>query len=105
MQHTFYFRLHQIYFQLTKISLKYILSVSAYMYWRNWWNDWQGKPKYSEKTCPNAALSTANHTCCPDANPGHRGGKLATNRLSHGTTQGYLQATRFDGTYYTALHT
>jgi hypothetical protein len=23
--------------------------------WRNWWNeDWQGKPKYSEKTCPSA---------------------------------------------------
>jgi hypothetical protein len=23
---------------------------------------------------------------CPDANPGHRGGKPATNRLSYGTT-------------------
>jgi hypothetical protein len=31
---------------------------------RNWWNDWQGKPKYSEKTCPNAALSITNPTCC-----------------------------------------
>jgi hypothetical protein len=31
---------------------------------RNWWNDdWQGKPKYSEKTCLSAALSTANPTC------------------------------------------
>jgi hypothetical protein len=29
-----------------------------------------GKPKYSEKTCPSAALSTTNPTCCPDANPG-----------------------------------
>jgi hypothetical protein len=29
--------------------------------WSNWWNeDWQGKPKYSEKTCPNATLSTKN---------------------------------------------
>jgi hypothetical protein len=26
--------------------------------WRNWWNeDWQGKPKYSEKTYPSATLS------------------------------------------------
>jgi hypothetical protein len=31
--------------------------------------DWRGKPKYSEKTCPNVALSTTNPTCCPDANP------------------------------------
>jgi hypothetical protein len=38
------------------------------------WNDWQGKPKYSEKTCPSAALSTTNPTCCPYANPGRRGG-------------------------------
>jgi hypothetical protein len=33
-------------------------------WWRNWWNDdWQGKPRYSEKTCPSAALSTTNPTC------------------------------------------
>jgi hypothetical protein len=52
----------------------------------NWWNDeWQGKPKYSEKTCPSDALSTTNPTCCPDANPGCRGGKPASNRLSYGT--------------------
>jgi hypothetical protein len=31
--------------------------------WRNWWNeDWQGKPKYSEKTYPRATLSTTNPT-------------------------------------------
>jgi hypothetical protein len=25
--------------------------------WRNWWNeDWQGKPKYSEKTCSSATF-------------------------------------------------
>jgi hypothetical protein len=30
--------------------------------WSNWWNeDWQGKPKYLEKTCPNATLSTTHH--------------------------------------------
>jgi hypothetical protein len=29
-----------------------------------WWNeDWQGKPKYSEKTCPSATWSTTNPTC------------------------------------------
>jgi hypothetical protein len=31
--------------------------------WSNWWNeDWQGKPKYSEKTCPSATLSTTIET-------------------------------------------
>jgi hypothetical protein len=44
------------------------------------WNDWQGKPKYSEKTCPSAALSTTSPTCCPYANPGRRGGKPESNR-------------------------
>jgi hypothetical protein len=29
-----------------------------------WWNDdWQRKPKYSEKTCPSATLSTTNPKC------------------------------------------
>jgi hypothetical protein len=56
-------------------------------WWRNLWNDWQGKPKYSEKTCPSAALSTKNPTCCPDANPGRRGGKPAANRLSYGAAE------------------
>jgi hypothetical protein len=46
---------------------------------------WQGKPKYSEKTFPNAGLSTTNPTCCPDANAGRHGGKPAINRLSYGT--------------------
>jgi hypothetical protein len=54
-------------------------------WWRNWWNkDWKGKPKYSEKTCPSATLSTTNPTWPdPGSNPGHRGGKPATNRLSY----------------------
>jgi hypothetical protein len=38
-----------------------------------------------KKTCLSAALSTTNPTCCPDANPGRRGGKPATNRLIYGT--------------------
>jgi hypothetical protein len=37
------------------------------------------------RTYPSAALFTTNLTCCPDANPGLRGGKPATNRLSYGT--------------------
>jgi hypothetical protein len=28
-------------------------------------HDWQGKPKYSEKTCSSAALITINSTCLP----------------------------------------
>jgi hypothetical protein len=53
--------------------------------WRNLWNkDWQGKPKYSEKTCPSATLSTTNPTWLnPGPNPGRRGGKAVTNRLSY----------------------
>jgi hypothetical protein len=33
-------------------------------WWRSWWNErfWQGKPKYSEKTYPDATLSTTNPT-------------------------------------------
>jgi hypothetical protein len=57
-------------------------------WWRIWWNEnWQRKPKYSEKTCPSATLSTTNPTW-PDAglNPGRRGGKPATNRLIYGAT-------------------
>jgi hypothetical protein len=47
--------------------------------------NWQGKPKYSEKTRPSATLSTTNLTWPdPGSNPGRRGGKPATNRLSYG---------------------
>jgi hypothetical protein len=57
--------------------------------WPIWWNeDWQRKPKYSEKTCPSATLSTTNPTWPdPSLNPGRRGGKPATNRLSYGAAQ------------------
>jgi hypothetical protein len=57
--------------------------------WSIWWNeDFQGKPKYSEKTCPSATLSTTNLTW-PDqgSNPGDRGWKPATNRLSYGKAE------------------
>jgi hypothetical protein len=57
--------------------------------WRNWWNkDWQGKPKYSEKTCSSATLSTTNPTWLdPGLNPGRRGEKPATNRLRYGAAK------------------
>jgi hypothetical protein len=55
--------------------------------WRIWWNEWQGKPKYSEKTCHDATLSTTNPTWPdPGLNPGRRGRKPATNRFSYGAT-------------------
>jgi hypothetical protein len=47
-----------------------------------WWNeDWQGKPKYSEITCPSATNPTWPD---PGSNQGRRGGKSATNRVSYG---------------------
>jgi hypothetical protein len=53
--------------------------------WRICWNEWQGKPRYSEKTCPGATLSTTNPTWpYPELNPARRGGKPATNRFSYG---------------------
>jgi hypothetical protein len=50
--------------------------------------EWElaGETEYSEKTFPSAILSTTNPTW-PDleSNPGRRGGKPATNRLSYST--------------------
>jgi hypothetical protein len=48
----------------------------------NRWDNWQGKPKYSEKTCPSATLSTTN-PILPDL--GCCSGKPVTNCLSYGT--------------------
>jgi hypothetical protein len=54
--------------------------------WSNWWNEnWQGKPKYSEKTCPSAILSTTNSTWPdPCANTGRP--TKASNCNYHDTT-------------------
>jgi hypothetical protein len=70
--------------------------------WSSRWNEWQGKSKYSEKTCPSAALSTTDPTW-PDqgSNPGHRGGIPATNRMSYGTAA----RTACRGIKQLALHT
>jgi hypothetical protein len=45
-----------------------------------------GKPKYSEKICPNATFFTTNPKW-PDqgSNPDHQSGEPATNHLSYGT--------------------
>jgi hypothetical protein len=55
-------------------------------WWRIRWNeDWQEKPKYPEKIRSSANLSTTNPTWPdPRSNPGRRGRKPATNRLSYG---------------------
>jgi hypothetical protein len=58
--------------------------------WSSQWNEnWQEKPKYSEKTCSSATLSTTDSTWLDlGSNPDRRGGKRATNRLSYGTVYG-----------------
>lgn len=55
--------------------------------WNNCWNEnWQGKPKYLEKTSPSTNLSIKNHSW-PDLgeNLGLLSGKLATNCQSDGS--------------------
>jgi hypothetical protein len=49
------------------------------------YDDWQGKPKYSEKTFPSAVFSTTNPTRCTDAAADRRGRKSVSNRLCYGT--------------------
>jgi hypothetical protein len=49
--------------------------------------DCQGKPKYSEKTCPSVTLSTTDPTWADaGSNPGRLSRKSASNRLSYGAT-------------------
>jgi hypothetical protein len=48
----------------------------------------QGKPKFSEKTCPSANFIRHKiPSAHPGLNPGRRGGKPATNRLSYGAAK------------------
>jgi hypothetical protein len=57
------------------------------IFWSNWWSErrLQGKPKYSEETCPGATLSTTkSHMTTRSRTPDRSGGKPATNRLSYG---------------------
>jgi hypothetical protein len=51
-----------------------------------------GKPKYSEKTCPSAILSTTNPTWPdPCKNTGRHGGKPVTNRLNYGAANPWIR--------------
>jgi hypothetical protein len=78
----------------------------GWLWWRSWWNEWfwQGKRKYSEKTCPDAILSTTNPTWPdPGANPGRRGGKPATNRFGYGAAYVWAYFT-VCGIVYRGLH-
>jgi hypothetical protein len=43
-----------------------------------------GETEVLGENCSNTALSITKPTCYPDANPGRRGGKPATNRFSYG---------------------
>jgi hypothetical protein len=56
--------------------------------WRSWWNvDWQGhKPKFLGGNLPQRHFCPSQNPTWPDPglNPGRRGGKPATNRLSYG---------------------
>jgi hypothetical protein len=53
--------------------------------------NWQGKPKYSEKTSSSATLSITNPTWPdPGSNTGRRCEKPATNRLTYGRASGTL---------------
>jgi hypothetical protein len=60
-------------------------------------NEWQGKQQYSEKTCPNAALFTADPTRLGRClNRRRRGRKPATDSLSYGTIQDSSGYVRFE---------
>jgi hypothetical protein len=66
-------------------STRHVGHWMAYCTCPGWNEDWQEKPKYSEKTYPSATLSTTNPTWPdPGLKPGRRGGKPETNRLSYG---------------------
>jgi hypothetical protein len=57
-----------------------------------WWNDiFAGETEVLGENLPSATLFTTNPTWIdPGANPGLRGERPATNRLSHGTAFCYL---------------
>jgi hypothetical protein len=63
------------------------LVVDVWMSMEHWWNDtYKGNRSAGIKTCPSAILSVTNLTWTGQgSNPGLRGERLATNRLSHVT--------------------
>jgi hypothetical protein len=78
-----------IFFLICAVGLRVLRRLTGLLYQPRMMEDWKGKPKYWEKTCPSATLSTTNPTWLTlGLNPGRRGGMQATNRLSHGAAQG-----------------
>jgi hypothetical protein len=92
IQHSFVFVVSWVVVRLnplgTSVTIWPIAKIPDDGWWCVWnsrWNDWQGKPKYSEKTCPSETLSAIIPTLRdPCSNPGRRGGTSPTNRLSYG---------------------
>jgi hypothetical protein len=62
--------------------------------WSSKWNEtWQGKWKYSKKTCPSVSLSTTNFIWSDvDSHPGRCGGKPATNRVAWAMARPYIDS-------------
>jgi hypothetical protein len=63
-------------------------------------NEWQEKPKYSQKTCHSIALST---TDPKRLEPGRHRGKPATSRLTYPTAWSLLTLAVSDGKHKTHL--
>jgi hypothetical protein len=81
--------------------LSYITSPGCDRWWWVWSSRWnensQGKPKYWEKICPNATLSTTNPTLRDlGSNLGLRHGKPAINRLSYCTALYFMKVKHFN---------
>jgi hypothetical protein len=77
----------------------FILPAPVERWWvgsSRWNENWQGKPKYSQKTCPSATLSTTNPEWSDlGSNTGRRDGKPATNHPSYGMAFSIIRLTCF----------
>jgi hypothetical protein len=62
----------------------------------------KGNRSTRRKPTPVPLYPPQSPTCCPDANPGRRGGKPASNRLSYGTAflYGWLPTMDFTANYF-----
>jgi hypothetical protein len=74
--------------------------------WSIPWNEnWQGKPKYSEKPCPSATVSIINPTCLDlGSTVGCRGGKPVTNPLSYDTARSSFKSPTFRPVFSPTSH-
>jgi hypothetical protein len=75
---------HLIGVECDRPLLAYCTNSGIWWVWSRRWNDWQGNPKCSEKTCTSAGLCTTYPTWSGlGSNPGRCGGKPATNHPSY----------------------